>query len=476
MVDPTDVPPTDDSEATDPISRVPLIDVVLDRRSRRFGLGAKLEGGPLAYTSRHEPVPLTKQEEAILAFAAAGCTGYALGELPYSPGSRPESGSGNIMFSMLGRTVASPDAHHNVVLFIVNDEGAFMMRRPQDFVKSEIPELIELARQRDFIGLYERSRVRIAEERPDPPREMPFVPPFNKWSTNLPGGTYFIPVNEVTTFYVNALLNILSEEFGFFIVDERNGFKPAGLKRFGRSAGGHLRDDPNEGRVVTVQYLETYILEMSALEQGLMLQNLALTAEALGLGGFPHYAAHHFAWFNALGFRMKDLRLSDFMRKGQAMSWIMTRIGKNPVIPVPIGVERDGQPLIRPYCPPWFPSMTDAVRALIDFKYSKEVGTYRDGGKVSAWKDPERVQAGIPDYSPQEIEATTAYLEYLWDRYGRILANFGAFRTNLGYQVHHVDLDYYDEFYKPGAYTDLHRGHFERWHPNDAGGARRVTT
>jgi hypothetical protein len=95
-----------------------------------------------------------------------------------------------------------------------------------------------------------------------------------------------VPVNELTAFYVNVLLSILNEEFGYMLVDERNGFAPAGLARFGKSKGGYLFDDPNDGRVITVQYLEAYILEMASVEQGLMLQTLQLAAEALGLGGF----------------------------------------------------------------------------------------------------------------------------------------------------------------------------------------------
>lgn len=451
------------------LGAIPLMDTIINRRSRRFALGNVLEGGPLAHRSRHPAVSLSKEEEAILAFAGAGCTGFCLGELPYQAGSKPESGSGNIMYSTLGRTIASPDAHHNVVLFITNDEGGFMMKRPQDFPRSEIPALTELARRRDFVGLYERCRVKIADKRPDPTREVPFVPPFNKWSTNLPGATYFIPVNELTAFYVNVLLSILNEEFGYFLVDERNGFAPAGLARFGKSKGGHLFDDPNDGRVITVQYLEAYLLEMVALEQGLMLQNIQLAAEALGLGGFPHYAAHHFAWFQALGFTMEDWSLARFMRKGPLMSRLMSAIGKNPNIPVPVGFERDGVPLIKPYCPPHYPSIAAAVRAMVDFKYSKKDGTFRDGGGASAWKQPEAVQRGIPEYSAANIEAVTAYLEYLWKRYGRITANFGIFRTNLGYQAHHLDLEYYDQFYRPGAYTEAHRHHFATWHGGAAG-------
>ena len=32
-------------------------------------------------------------------------------------------------------------------------------------------------------------------------------------------------------------------------------------------------------------------------------------------------------------------------------------------------------------------------------------------------------------------------------------------------QAHHVDPEFYDEFYKPGAYLKTHAEHMEKWHP-----------
>jgi hypothetical protein len=87
-------------------------------------------------------------------------------------------------------------------------------------------------------------------------------------------------------------------------VDERNRFRPAGIGRFRRSQGGHLADDPRSGRVLTVGALETLLDELAAVEQGGILQNLGLMAQALGLGGFAHFAAHPSIWQHALGFRM----------------------------------------------------------------------------------------------------------------------------------------------------------------------------
>ena len=48
----------------------PLMDVLLARRSRRFAFGSTLQGSALAYHSDSAPVPLSIDEEAILAFAS----------------------------------------------------------------------------------------------------------------------------------------------------------------------------------------------------------------------------------------------------------------------------------------------------------------------------------------------------------------------------------------------------------------------
>src|ERR1700686_765398 len=80
------------------------------RRSRRFGKGMRLNGGPLAYDSAHEPEPLSTVEEATLAFAACGITGYTMAELPYTTGNVAEAGDGNIIMNLVGRTGFSADA------------------------------------------------------------------------------------------------------------------------------------------------------------------------------------------------------------------------------------------------------------------------------------------------------------------------------------------------------------------------------
>jgi hypothetical protein len=439
------------------LAEYPLLEALIERRSRRFAGGMSLNGGPLAYDSARGPRPLSLEEEAALAFAGCGVTGPVLADLPYDSGDVPEAGSGNIMIHLVGRTVASGDASHAVALFVINDEGAWMLKRPQDYPREEIPALARLARERRLAELYGRARVRVADGRPDPPREPPFVLPFNKWSANAPGTTYFLPVAELSAFYINVLLSAFNEEFGYFLVDERNRFRPPGIARFARSRGGHLHDDPKEGRFATIGVLETWLFEFAAIEQGGMLQNLALVGEALGLGGFPHFAAHPFIWFQTLGFRMQDVPFSRTIGAGPVTKRLLRVLNRDLPVPTAVGLERDGEVLIKPFCPPYYRSMEEAVLAFVDYKHAQGTGTLRDGGAATGWRNGAGVQAGIPPYSDRAVAATVAYCEYVQERYGRFPANSGPFRTVLAHQAHHLDPDFYDRFYRPETLTDAHR-------------------
>ena len=68
------------------LAQYPLLDALRESRSRRFGVGMRIPSGPFAFESRHEPLPLTEDEEAALVFAACGVTGYALADLSYGRG------------------------------------------------------------------------------------------------------------------------------------------------------------------------------------------------------------------------------------------------------------------------------------------------------------------------------------------------------------------------------------------------------
>ncbi len=76
---------------------------------------------------------------------------------------------------------------------------------PQDYPRTEIPSLIHMSQNRQFVELYERSRVKIAEHRIYLPRRLPYLMPFNAWAANVPGTTYFLAVNELSALYIELV-------------------------------------------------------------------------------------------------------------------------------------------------------------------------------------------------------------------------------------------------------------------------------
>jgi hypothetical protein len=106
--------------------------------------------------------------------------------------------------------------------------------------------------------------------------------------------------------------------------------------------------------------------------------------------------------------------------------------------------------------------MEAAVRAVVELKFGA-AGIFRGGTRWSAWREPAGL-AGQPSPSPAAVDATIAYASYVWERYGRFPAYPPPFRTVLGFQASHVDVAFYDRFYRPDALAAAQREHLGRWH------------
>jgi hypothetical protein len=421
-----------------------LLDALRERRSRRFGRGMHIPGGFFAYESQQAPQPLTLHEEAALAFAACGLTGYALADLDYSPGA-----GGRMQADLFGRTAASPDSISAVSVIVINDSATYLVRRPQDIPYEDIPQLLQYTRAGDFVSLYQAMRVKLTDQRVTLPRKPGYSLNLNRWSAHAEGSTCFLPVNDITAIYINTLLEYFTPEMGLFVRDEQNGFRPAGLASHARSGGGHLWDDPRDNRVVTVSELEASLVESVAVEQGMILQNLGLMTEALGLGGFVSYARNESGWLEALGFRMQEGWSSRYTGAGRwkRLWWRFLRRDFKRSYAVGLETDDSEQPLLSIYAPPYQPDMDAAVRAWIASKYGPQ-GSFRAGAAVSAWKNSEEVARGIRPPGDRAIQATIDYCTYILERYGRFPAHYTPLRTISGYQVAHLDADFYATFFR----------------------------
>lgn len=132
--------------------RFPLIEAIVGRRSRRFGLGMKIPSGPLAYTSPADPVPLSELERSILIASGTGVTGWSVG-VPFGPD--------------------RPDEHAH---YKAGDQSG-------------------------LAGIVEATRactVKIGEHRLDLPAEPPHMLEPNLWMANAPGSILFMPVGDAS--------------------------------------------------------------------------------------------------------------------------------------------------------------------------------------------------------------------------------------------------------------------------------------
>ena len=106
----------------------PLWDAIFGRRSRRVAAGSAFRSGTLSFQSKLDPQPLSRLEEAYL-IAATGVTGLPYWDNPYETADgKPLLGTPCVEGS--GRAAGSPDNAQSTVFFMWNDDGTYMLKRP----------------------------------------------------------------------------------------------------------------------------------------------------------------------------------------------------------------------------------------------------------------------------------------------------------------------------------------------------------
>ncbi|MBX3236342.1 MAG: hypothetical protein KF814_09330 [Nitrospiraceae bacterium] len=405
-----------------------LLDLLQQRKTRRFGRGMTLPTGPLTYESRHEPVPLSREEERYLIYAAVGQSGRNLGDMQFVSHPGHSDGQGQALMNFQSRTVPSPCAAHTTHLFYTNDDGVFFVRGAAG---PEHPWDLQV--------------VQLQNLRMEIPREAPFMLPFNQWYTNRPGTTLFIPVTNIAQLYLNLLLMLFSEETGYFVVDTDNGNAGCGLDAFRKSRGGHLHDDLAKRRMFSLRELDAGICETAIQEQGIICEHIALMQQALGLGG----------GIQSVGSGRHLLGMEPHIYPGLGFHFVVPP-GK-PLRANPVGLPQvwEGP------TPPFVPSMRAAVEGLVASKFGSE-GVYRKHGSATWGRAASETQ--VPRHSERAVEATIAFAEYILATYGRFPAHADACKSIVACQTHHVDEDFYATFYPESALTDAHRDHMHTWH------------
>ena len=423
---------TDQEDLLRRIWEYPLFDALYGRRSRRFGMGFEMAEGPTPYRSRQAPLPLSEVEEALLVAAGIGFSGMALWDQ-----SRPAPYRASD-----GRTFPSTSRGRRTALFLTNDQGVHVID-PLAGSPSKMREAEGPAAWEHVLALYREHRKPLKEGRLEIRRAVPPLCGHNLWDSNRPGSTLFMPICDVSASLIALISQFVDprlERFaanrghGTHIVDDRHGFRPAGTREW--VARGFLDED----NVLPLSHLERQACYFMFSELATICQNMFLTTEALGVGGWMHCGFLSREIFEALGFTLIH---------PHGISALANPVGLGGIFEA--------------YCPPFFPSMDAAVDAVLSpMLPSSELA--RPSGPVPHLMSDAEHRAGAVAISEEGIACTKAICNYIYETYGRFPGGVDAMHLMWFMQAHHIDTDYYDRFFRPGAYGPTHRAHLAEWH------------
>ncbi len=145
----------------------------------------------MADHSNEQPQALTPLEQAVL-ISVTGITGITMPDLP----TRSETGGkmlGSPMMEAIGRSAGSPDNAQATMFFMIDDHGTYLLRQTE----SKLPPGTEPGPD-DLLRAAEQSKVRILDHRLEYPRTYPYYVGRNRFTSNLPGSTVFVPVVDMT--------------------------------------------------------------------------------------------------------------------------------------------------------------------------------------------------------------------------------------------------------------------------------------
>ncbi|MFL5841105.1 MAG: hypothetical protein ACJ77Z_11720 [Thermoleophilaceae bacterium] len=422
---------TAETEALQELAAFPLLEALYGRRSRRFALGAEIPDGPLAYRSRHEPLPLTELERMLVLSAMGGTTGWHYSITRHA---RYAPHVSNYAGAAAGRTFPSAAGFHTSELFFTDDSGLYF------FPTRDAGALVDPATESPTPELMvERHRERLrklSDGRLNLPREEPYLEGHNTWCVNVPGSLLVIPVADIAQHLIAILCFFVQN--GFAIYDDVNDRRIAGLDEFGGLV------DVDEPFPLT--FSEQYALTEATAELATSCYAGVLMLQALGLGGWMFDGIDRFSMLGASG--NPDVPGLGF-RYDEDERWST---------PNPTG--REG--VFEAYCPPHYPDMAAAVEAFAERKYGPGGPFSRD--TPGAWSDSPGFRGSAQVHDDEFRACVALQAQYIFDTFGRFPGTVPTVFIMNYVQAHHLDLDFYDRLFKPGAYLRTHAEHMARWH------------
>ncbi|MDJ1371226.1 hypothetical protein C7K25_07570 [Gulosibacter molinativorax] len=417
------------------LAQFPFFDALLGRRSRRFPVGGHIPAGPLAFKSNKEPRSLTDLQRALVLATMSGQTGWHFA-ITHHPGYAPHLP--NYSGSAIGRTFPSAAGFHTTDFFFTDDSGIYFLSTRDAVLDTQLgseglPCNDEL--ERALNALLARV-VRVSDERLYLPREQPYFEGHNTWIANWPGTLLVIPVADLAQ---QTLLNIaFFGQNGYALYDDLNGREIPGLERFAGRLEHAAEPQP-------ISFVDQYSLAEASAE--LMTSSYAghLALGAIGLGGWSVDGLDRLSVLGASG--NPDVPGLGFSYDEDAR-WSM---------PNPTGLDGVFESFTRQH----YGSMRAVVEALVERKFG--AGGPFNSGTPGAWRDSRGIRGSAAPFDEEMIDLLTLQLEYIDSSFGKFPAAVPSVWIMNYLQAQHLDTDFYDALFTPGAYLSTHANEQARW-------------
>ncbi|MBA2286838.1 MAG: hypothetical protein H0W02_15285 [Ktedonobacteraceae bacterium] len=334
-----------------------------------------------------------------------------------------------------GRTFPSAAGFHTSEIFFTDDSGTYIMETrdaPAQVPRAEdgsisVAELLKA--QRGRIRKLSEQRVYI------PPRE-PYMEGHNTWVANRPGSLLVIPVGDVAQ---HAIANLcFFTQNGFGIYDDVNRRRIPGLEDFA-----DIIDIENQQPLT---FLDQYSLTECTAELSTATYAGMLMQQAMGLGGWMFNGIDRLTMLGASG--DPDVPGLGF-RYDRDERW---------ALPNPTGLPG----VFEGYCPPHYPNMRAAVDAFCERKFGPGGPFHPD--TPGPWKDSRKVRSSAQVHDERFRACVALQAQYAYDTFGKFPATVPTIFILMYLQSHHLDLEYYDQLFQPGAYLHTHAEHLAHWH------------
>jgi len=409
-----------------------LVEALLGRRSRRFFMGAEIPDGVLAYKSRKNPVPLSDLEKYLLVSVCAGNTSWnhlIFRAARYAPHLSNYGGSAG------GRVFPSAAGFHTSQTFFTDDEGLYFLDMRDAPAFAERDEDGGLSLDAFVENVRKRTR-KLHDGRLRLPPEVPITEAHNTWVFNKPSTLLVIPVGDLSQHVLLNLCYMLQN--GLVLHDDINRRSIPGLEQF--------NDIVDVNNVWPITFVEQWSLSELTVELATSCYAGVLMLQAMGLGGWMFNGVDPFAALGASG--------------NPEVQGLGFRYDMDKRWPYPNPTGREG--VMEGYCPPHYPDMRGAVEALCQRKFGPGGPFHPE--TPGPWKESGKVRSAAQVHDERFRECVALQAQYVYDHFGKFPGTVPSMFLIMYLQAHHLDLEFYDRFFKPGAYLATHENHMKEWH------------